>query len=378
MIGQETAASRDRRPVLVIPAFKPSAVLPAIIREVFASGAVQKAIVVNDASGSESDAVFQEAAAIDGTEIISHAENLGQGAAVKSGAAFAAENYPECAGIVTADADGQHSSADIIKVAREMTDNPGVLILGVRNVAEMPLRSRFGNSLTGHILHMLTGHRISDTQTGLRGVPMSFIPALLATRSNRYEFALDLLLNCFESRQQIREVGIRTIYEDGNKTSHFRPVLDSMKIYFIFARFVSVSLLSALIDNVVFVIVYHMSSNILGSQATSRASAIVFNYFANRQAVFHSNARVRKTMPRYLLLAGAIMLGSYAIIRVSISLWDLNVLLVKIVAETVLFAVSFFVQRAIFRNGQLRPKGAARALDLCRRITGSEQYGGEQ
>lgn len=344
------------RPVVIVPAYKPSAVLPAIIRKVLASGAIQKVIVVNDASGSDSDAVFLELAEIDGTEIISHAENRGQGAAVKTGSAFVAENYPDCAGVVTADADGQHSPEDIIKVALEMADNPGLLILGVRNIAEMPLRSKFGNSLTRRLLHLFSGRWVSDTQTGLRGVPMTFIPTLLATRSNRYEFALDLLLNCFQSGQKIKEVSIQTIYEDGNKTSHFNPLLDSMKIYSIFIRFTSVSLLSALVDNVIFVIIYHMTGNILGSQVTSRATAIVFNYFGNRQAVFHSKAKVAKTMPQYLLLAAVIMLGSYTIIRLSVSFWDLNVVLVKIVAETALFAISFFAQRVIFITGNSRTK----------------------
>lgn len=115
-------------------------------------------------------------------------------------------------------------------------------------------------------------------------------------------------------------------------------------------RFSCVSLLSALIDNVVFAVIYHVTGNILGSQMTSRAISIVFNYFTNRQAVFYSTAGITKTMPRYLLLAAGIMLGSYTIIRTIVSLWDLNVLFVKIVAETALFALSFLVQRAIFRN----------------------------
>ena len=59
---------------------------------------------------------------------------------------YFAENRPETAGAVTADADGQHIPADIIAVGEKMCDTGGV-VLGVRDfgLPEVPPRSRLGN-----------------------------------------------------------------------------------------------------------------------------------------------------------------------------------------------------------------------------------------
>ncbi|NLI92530.1 MAG: hypothetical protein GX434_10100 [Peptococcaceae bacterium] len=52
---------------------------------------------------------------------------MGKGAALKTGIQYAAQNYPECCGYVTADADGQHAPEDILKVADSLEQNPGHL-----------------------------------------------------------------------------------------------------------------------------------------------------------------------------------------------------------------------------------------------------------
>jgi len=62
--------------------------------------------------------------------------------------------------VVTADADGQHSAADILRVAAELTANPRDLVLGVRTFGRsVPLRSRLGNALTRAIMRAITGQK---------------------------------------------------------------------------------------------------------------------------------------------------------------------------------------------------------------------------
>ncbi|MSU36619.1 MAG: hypothetical protein EXS36_16270 [Pedosphaera sp.] len=161
-----------------------------------------------------------------------------QGAALKTGLNHAVVEHPGSVVVVTADADGQPAPADILKVASALTAaGDGHLILGVRGFAtDVPFRSRFGNSLTRRIMKIVTGQAISDTQTGLRGIPFGFIPALLRLDPNGYDFELDMLVTCRSSGITIQEVPIATIYLNGNRSSHFNPLRDSMRIYFIFAR----------------------------------------------------------------------------------------------------------------------------------------------
>jgi glycosyltransferase involved in cell wall biosynthesis len=238
---------KDKLPLALIPAYRPAKELPVFVRTMLKSGAIQGAIIVDDGSGPESELVFRQLSRMQGVHMLTHEENLGKGAALKTGLNFARYNYPGCSGVVTADADGQHDPDDVVKVARELVEHPGYLTLGVRGFdTVVPFRSRFGNEVTKHVFRVFSGQNVSDTQTGLRGIPMELIPAFTKLRPNGYDFELANLLMCGRLVRPIRELTIRTIYADGNSSSHFRPMLDSMKIYAVFVRFVGVSLLSAL------------------------------------------------------------------------------------------------------------------------------------
>lgn len=98
----------------------------------------------------------------------------------------------------------------------------------------MPLRSRFGNVLTRDILDVFTGMKVSDTQTGLRVIPMAWLPCLLEVEGERYELEMNMLLQAKEDHIPIREVPIATIYINENESSHFDVVRDSIRIYKVF------------------------------------------------------------------------------------------------------------------------------------------------
>ena len=79
--------------------------------------------------------------------------------------------------MVTADADGQHAPEDILNVARAAAAHPGALVMGARQFSEqVPLRSRLGNNATKIVMRIVAGQRLSDTQTGLRGIPARLLP----------------------------------------------------------------------------------------------------------------------------------------------------------------------------------------------------------
>ena len=148
--------------------------------------------------------------------------------------------------MVTVDADGQHQPKDAARVADALRTSPSDLILGARSFRyDVPIRSKFGNSLTCVLFRILVGQRITDTQTGMRGIPRDFIPQLLRTKARGYEFEIDMLLICRQSTLSIQEVRIVTVYIDTNRASHFHPVLDSLRIYFVLFRFTLAALSTA-------------------------------------------------------------------------------------------------------------------------------------
>jgi len=346
-------------PVALIPAYKPENTLPAVARALLNSKAVKAVIVVNDGSGPESERIFEELSSMEGVHLLAHRVNLGKGAALKTGLNFAFENYPECAGVVTADADGQHAPDDVARVAHELQSHPQDIILGSRSFGgTVPLRSRLGNELTKYVFQAFSGQKLSDTQTGLRGIPVDLIPAFSGLRPNGYDYELEMLLKGKKMGRSVREVGIRTIYIDGNKSSHFKVLRDSLKIYAVFLKFMAMSLLSALIDNGVFIVAFAFSTNILVSQGCGRILSLLFNYVANKTAVFNSQEKIVISMPRFLFLATVLMMASYGMIRFAEYFLGLNVIVAKIGAETLLFLLSYGAQKFFVFKDSAKTKEA--------------------
>jgi len=253
--GLHTRTLQMLEPVL-IPAYQPGLALLKLVRRLSAEP-VSAVIIVDDGSGPGYQSLFEELRLLPRVHLVRHAINLGKGAALKTGINYALCKFPEACGLVTADADGQHAPEDILAVAAKLKESPGALILGTRQFSgTVPLRSHLGNILTRGIFRRLVGEPLADTQTGLRGIPGALLPAFLPLSSTSYDFELDMLLTAKEQSVPILQQPIRTIYGSRNISSHFNPLIDSMKIYLVLLRFSSVSLVTALIDNVVFLAVW--------------------------------------------------------------------------------------------------------------------------
>ncbi|HTS28218.1 MAG TPA: glycosyltransferase [Bryobacteraceae bacterium] len=329
---------------ILIPAYQPGEALPALVAALLDLG-VRAIVVINDGSSPESKAYFDQIAARDCVHIVHHAVNLGKGAALKTGMNYALVQFPDCCGVVTADADGQHHPEDVIQVAQRLREHSESLIMGVRGFdKEVPWRSLIGNRATSVFMRLMVGQNLSDTQTGLRGIPAKLIPHLLRVPSSGYEFELDMLIACKHQGYPIWQEPIRTIYLEGNRHSHFHPVLDSMRIYFLLFRFSILSLLTAVIDNVTFALTLGATGSIGGSQAIARLIAMTFNYVGARSLVFHSRQRQTVVLPKYILLVVCNGFLSYALIRLLHGA-GMRTIVAKLLAEGLLFIANFAIQR---------------------------------
>lgn len=209
-----------------------------VIDELVRCEGVAEIIVVNDGSDAACDSVFQSAAARPRVELLRHPANRGKGAALRTGIRRFLDRASADDILITADADGQHLPADILAVAAMAQQQPASLVLGTRIFrGDVPLRSRFGNELTRFIFRIFTGERLTDTQTGLRAIPRPLLERLLSVRTNRYAFELEMLLIASRTGVPFVTVPIQTVYLEGNAASHFRPVADSARIYWVFARY---------------------------------------------------------------------------------------------------------------------------------------------
>jgi glycosyltransferase involved in cell wall biosynthesis len=346
----KTIHDNDRSPrsatlVVVIPAYQPGRALVDLVRELEGVG-MTPTVLIDDGSGPQYRSIFEEALRLGKVRVLRHAVNLGKGAALKTGINFALVEYPDLTGVVTADADGQHDSGGIRSVAARFMQSPEALVLGTRDFeGNIPFRSRLGNSVTRRVMRFAVGHRLSDTQTGLRAIPRGMLGRLLQIPALGYEFELEMLIAARHLGIPVVEQPIKTIYAAGNPTSHFQPLRDSMRIYFVLLRYTMIALGAAGLDNLLFFSFLRATGVVSGSLLAARCLVLCLNYPVVRKAVFFSNEPHRTVLPRYLLLGAANLCVSWSIVSFATSRFAVGTMAAKILTESFLFIANFALQR---------------------------------
>jgi glycosyltransferase involved in cell wall biosynthesis len=215
--------------ILVAPVYRPGQRLVALVVELRDAAPDLRVVVVDDGSPAAAEPVLAAAADV-GCTVLRHGTNRGKGAALKTGLRHIAELHPG-EHTVCADADGQHSVLDILRVA-EHTRSTGRMALGVRGFeGDVPLRSRFGNAVTRLLFRAATGRDVRDTQTGLRAYPADRLDWLLSVPGERFEYEMNVLLHAARAGYPIDEIPVATTYVDDNASSHFGSLADSARVY---------------------------------------------------------------------------------------------------------------------------------------------------
>lgn len=213
--------------IIIIPAYNPSDTLKELIKNLN-DNQYTNILVIND--GSENAQIFNEINKI--VTVITNNENKGKGKTLKIGFEYVINNLKNILGVITVDADGQHTIEDINKIYEKFKNNNTNIIFGSRNFREknVPIRSKLGNILFSKILKMKTKIEINDTQTGLRAIPIKYLKNFIDIEGDRFEYETNMLLYCLRNNIPIIEEKIETIYIDKNKSSHYRIIKDTIKI----------------------------------------------------------------------------------------------------------------------------------------------------
>lgn len=136
-----------------------------------------------------------------------------------------------------------------------------------------------------------------------------------------------------------------------NKLSYFNVIKDSLAIYLSIIKFSMSSIISALLDLVLLMIMERITSSLFISVFIARVFSATFNYIVNREYVFSKtkDSLLKGAPIKYILLVLFIMLLNYEIMKVYISL-GLPLLVSKVCTESTLFFFSYWVQKKyIFR-----------------------------
>lgn len=317
----------------------------------------QPIIIINDGSSEKCDYIFDKAKEIIANnklnKIISYPINKGKGFALKAGFRYVIENIPHAIGVVTIDCDGQHKLKDIKKVIKSLQQNPETIILGVRDfdLDEIPIKSKLGNKITKYVLSHFLNIKLKDTQTGLRGISIKYISEIQNIKYNRFEFETEMIIKFY---QHIKEVNIETVYDSAtNHSTHFNPIKDSLSIYYVifrqFFKYIISSISSFFLDVGLFYVFSIILKNIIPftyvfiSTYMARIISAVFNYILNKHIVFQAKES-RNTFIKYCILCFA--QASISGILVAVSLYfTANIIVSKIVIDSLLFILSYFVQK---------------------------------
>jgi len=330
---------------VLIPAYKPDTHLLKLISEIQAKSGYN-IVIVNDGSGEKFNNIFSTAEKLH-CVVLRHVENQGKGCALKTGFEHI-KNSNENEGVVCADCDGQHIVDDIIKVAEEIKNHKDFVIIGCRRfTGKVPFRSRFGNTVSRVLFTYATGTKVYDTQSGLRGYSPDMLDWLCSVPGERYEYEINVLLEALNRDYPIYEVNIETVYDNNNRSSHFHAVRDSSRVLFPILKFSASSLLSALLDFSLLIILHHFLSNLFISVVGARICSSIFNYTMNRLYVFSKleKAKIHQSAIKYFGLVIIIMLMNYGIIYIFNILLGIPLVFAKIFTEAVLFLFSYWAQR---------------------------------
>jgi dolichol-phosphate mannosyltransferase len=183
-----------------------------------------------------------------GIACLRHKANKGKGAALRTGfdyltgietAGIIHDNAnidpqnirpPAANWILTMDADGQHSPADLHRFIKESKNHPGMgLCIGARDMrlGVMPMARILSNRLTSAILSVLTGRVIKDSQCGYRIYSRRLVESI-EIWCDRFEMESEVILKAAAKRFSVRFARVQTLYLDRGQ-SHIRHFADTLR-----------------------------------------------------------------------------------------------------------------------------------------------------
>ncbi|SEP93497.1 glycosyltransferase family 2 protein [Natrinema salaciae] len=192
---------------IVIPAYNEGETIQNVVKslpETIRGYAIQP-LVISD--GSDDDTA--ENAQYNGTAVVEHPVNQGQGGALKTGFQIALERQAEI--VVTMDGDGQHPAAELERLVSPVIDNEADYVMGSRYKGEdhsnNGLVRENGIVAFTRLINLLTDSDITDCTNGFRAIRASRLEEMQLTEE-RFS-APELIIEAKKNGLRIREIPIK-------------------------------------------------------------------------------------------------------------------------------------------------------------------------
>jgi glycosyltransferase involved in cell wall biosynthesis len=211
------------RVLVIIPALNAERSIGTVVRD--CKAVVSDVVVVDDGSADRT----AEEAKVAGAQIASHSVNRGKGAALKTGFAYALERGFDA--VLTLDADGQHLAREIPKFLAARDETGADLIIGGRAhlFGQMLPRRRFANRLSTRCIAFASHTNVTDSQSGFRLYSAQLLRAI-RLRSDGFDMESEVIVQAGQRRFKILSIPIDLGFVDGQSTSHYKPLMDTIRI----------------------------------------------------------------------------------------------------------------------------------------------------
>jgi glycosyltransferase involved in cell wall biosynthesis len=232
--------AQDLRPqdvAVVVPAFNERRTVRDLVERVLRQ--VQHVIVVDDGS---SDGTAEALQGLDIT-LLRHRDNQGKAASLWDGIQEARKR--NIIGVITLDGDGQHLPEDIPRLLERFRQSPNAIVIGSRlhDKANIPRARYNANRFANFWISWAAGYSIIDSQSGYRIYPVDLLDKVRVGYRKPLGFVFESEILIEAGRRGITSipVAISAIYTEQARPSHFRPILDIVRI----VRMVAWKLLSS-------------------------------------------------------------------------------------------------------------------------------------
>jgi glycosyltransferase involved in cell wall biosynthesis len=213
----------SERFAVLIPALNAERTIAQVVAD--ARKELEPVIVVDDGSRDATGEVARE----NGATLLRHEVNRGKGGALKTGFAWALENGFD--GVITLDADGQHLPGEIPKFIAARATNGADLIIGGRAhlFGGMLPRRRTANRFSAWSISIAAGVRVTDSQSGFRFYSSRLLRTL-KLRTNGFDMESEVIVRAGRNGFAIVTIPIELGFVDGVATSHYKPLMDTLRI----------------------------------------------------------------------------------------------------------------------------------------------------
>jgi len=218
---------------IIVPLYNERASVEAtfeVLRGVQASVGDVELIFVDDGSDDTTGELLDRLSGED-FKVIHHSENLGYGAALKTGIRAASGEF-----VAITDADGTYPNERFGELLEIMKSGSHDMVVGARtgpNV-EVPLVRRPAKWILGQLANFLTGKKIPDLNSGMRIMRKAAVLRFLRILPDGFSFTTTITLAMLTNGLSVKFVPIE--YRARRGASKIRPIYDTLNFVQLICR----------------------------------------------------------------------------------------------------------------------------------------------